>query len=124
MKRTALGEMTVAQLVERFTETALAQYRALLMSETTKFNRLFDQMADIKTELKTRSGDQRRALIPLYSHRNIQVRFSAAVATVGLDREGARQVLELISKGYDYPQVANARFILQSLEEGKLPYQA
>jgi hypothetical protein len=124
MKRINLAELTVAQLVERFTEIARAQHRATLMFQIAKYNRLFDQMSDVMAALKVRSGDQRRALIPLFSHPNAQVRFTAAVATMRLDREGARRVLELIRERNEYPQAADARSILQSLDEGKLPYQA
>jgi hypothetical protein len=124
MRRLDLAEMTVAQLVERFTEIARVQHRATLMFQIAKYNRLFDQMSDVMAALKARSGDERRALIPLYDHPNAQVRFTAAVATMRLNREGARRVLEVISERNEYPQAADARSILQSLEEGKLPYQA
>ncbi|WP_184082768.1 DUF2019 domain-containing protein [Afipia massiliensis] len=44
------------------------------------------------TSLRTR--DQRRLLIPLYAHQNIQVRLKSAMTTLALDMESARQVPE------------------------------
>jgi len=48
MKRIALENMTVEQLVDRFVEIALAQDEALLMDEVEKYNRLYDQMDVLK----------------------------------------------------------------------------
>jgi Domain of unknown function (DUF2019) len=48
--------------------------------------------------------------------------YAAAVATVGVERELARQVLEIISDRDEYPQAADARMILKDLKEGQLPY--
>jgi hypothetical protein len=70
MKRAKLQDMTVNQLVERFTAITLEQDKTLLRNEYAKFNRLFEQMEDVKRELKARDGDQRRALLPLYDHSN------------------------------------------------------
>jgi hypothetical protein len=60
MKRAKLQDMTVNQLVERFTAITLDQDKALLRNEYAKFNRLFEQMEDVKRELKAHDGDQRR----------------------------------------------------------------
>jgi hypothetical protein len=54
MKR-ALSDMTVDQLVERFAAIALEQYEALLDGDYAKYNRLYDQMEQIETELKQRA---------------------------------------------------------------------
>jgi hypothetical protein len=78
MKRIQLSDMTTNDLVERFAQIGVAQDRALLGGEITKFNRLFDQMSDVANELKSREGDQRRALMVLYYYPNIQVRLKAA----------------------------------------------
>jgi hypothetical protein len=67
-----LDNFTVEQLVERFTSITLDQDRALRSSNHGRFNRLFDDMEAVKRELKTRDGDQRRALLPLYDHPNPQ----------------------------------------------------
>ena len=56
MKQAKLQDMTVDELLERFTAIALDQDRALLRNEYAKFNRLFKQMEEVKRELKARDA--------------------------------------------------------------------
>jgi len=111
--------MTEEQLVERFTEVALAQDEALLMDEVGKYNRLYDQMDSIKRELKDRQGDGRSSLLPLLKHKNAQVRLKAAIATLSIDLEAARQALQNISDKSEYPQAMEARGMMDALDEGR-----
>lgn len=124
MKHAPLADLTVDQLVEQFREIAVAQDNARLKSDYETFNRLFDQMEDVKKILKERNRDQRRALMALYRYGNVQIRYMAAMATVGIAPEEARQVLQTISDRDEYPQAADARIALKNLDEGKLPYGA
>jgi Domain of unknown function (DUF2019) len=114
----ALSDMTIDQLVERFAAIALEQYEALLDGRYAKYNRLYDQMAHIETELKLLGGDQRRALLPLLVHFNPQVRLKAAIATLAVRPNSARQALQEISDRNEYPQAAEARGILGGLDDG------
>jgi len=66
MKPIKLDNLTVEQLVERFTVITLDQDKALRSGRHAQFNRLFEDMEAVKQELKARDGDQRRALLPLY----------------------------------------------------------
>lgn len=116
MKRAKLEDMTVDQLVRHFTSVTLDQDEALLMDELGKFNRLFQQMEEIKQELKRRPGDQRRALISLFGHANAQVRLKAAKATLALAPETARGVLQSIVESREFPQALEAGMSLQNLE--------
>jgi hypothetical protein len=118
MKRAKLQDMTVNQLVERFTAITLDQDKALLRNEYAKFNRLFEQMEDVKRELKARDGDQRRALLPLYDHPNAQVRLKAVKATLAVAPERARRMLEIIADSREYPQAGEAGMSLDNLERG------
>jgi hypothetical protein len=117
MKR-KLEDMTVAQLVEQFTEIGLAQDHAMLYSENAKFNRLFDTMTAVEAELKSRAGDQRRALLPLYKHPNIQVRLKAATATLAVEPQIARRELEGIASTQLLPQAGEAGMRLLNLDMG------
>jgi uncharacterized protein DUF2019 len=118
MKRPKLQEMTVNQLVARFTAIALDQDKALLRNEYAKFNRLFDEMEAVETELKKRNGDQRRALLRLYDHPNAQVRLKAVKATLAVAPERARRMLETIAESREYPQAGEAGMSLDNLELG------
>jgi hypothetical protein len=73
------------------------------MDEIAKFNRLFDQTEAVETELKTRDGDQRRMLLRLYNHRNIQVRLKAAKATLAVAPDAARRKIQEIADSREYP---------------------
>jgi ABC-type uncharacterized transport system ATPase subunit len=56
MRRNNFLEMTVPELVERFVAIAVDQDRALFDDEIAKFNRLYDQMEEVRNELKSRQA--------------------------------------------------------------------
>ncbi len=118
MKHVSVRHLTVNQLVERFTAIALEQDEALLMDEIAKFNRLFDKMEAIEEELKSRPGDQRRALLPLYKHPNMQVRVKAAMATLAVAPQAAREALQAIKASQEQPQALEAGMSLWNLDRG------
>jgi hypothetical protein len=118
MKGPTLKNLDVAELVERFTSIALAQYTAELYGDISKYNRLYDELVEVREELKARVGDQRRALIPLYLHSNPQVRLKAALYSLAVAPAAARQVLQDISDRNEYPQAAYARQSLMALDRG------
>jgi hypothetical protein len=65
-----------------------------------------------------RTGDQRRALISLYNHRNAQVRLKAAISTLAVAPNAARRVLQLITDRAEFPQAAHAYGMIRALEDG------
>ena len=119
MKRGNFQNMTVEQLVEQFTSIALEQDEAILSEDNRKYNRLFDRMTLLKQELKNRVGDQRRALLPLCDHESAQVRLQAAIAIVAVAPEKARQTFQIISDRNEYPEAADARSWMRTLDEGR-----
>jgi hypothetical protein len=92
MKRVKLQDMTVTQLVDRFSAIGIEQDQAILKDRHGKFNRLFDQLMAVQHELKAREGGQRHALLSLYNHPNAQVRLNAIKATLAVapSASGAR----------------------------------
>jgi hypothetical protein len=119
MKNAALKNMSVAHLVDRFTAVTLSQFQAELYGEIGKYNRLYDEMIAVEQELKSRPGDQRTALVPLFEHSNPQVRLMAAEATLAVAPVAARQVLQEIRDRREFPQAANASQTLRALERGE-----
>jgi len=119
MKRTKLQDVSVDQLVQRFTAIALDQDKALRSGQHAKFNRLFDELEAVKQELQNRAGDQRRALIALLAHPNAQVRLKSAIATLALVPDVARTTLQTISDQNEYPQAAYARDMINALGDGR-----
>lgn len=114
-----LSDLTASQLVERFIAVALDQDDALLDGRYGKYNRLYDGLEDIAEELKRRSGDQRRALLPLLEHLNAQVRLKASIATLAISPDLARHTLQSISDRNEYPQAAEARGMISAIKEGR-----
>ena len=118
MKKLKLGETTVDELVELFVDLCIAQDRELLRGDVPRINRLFDDIATIRQELRARPGDQRHALLPLYRHENMQVRLVAAQATLAIAPEAARNALEQIKASKEQPQSAEASHSLWTLDRG------
>lgn len=105
-------------LVEQFSEIAVAQDQALLRSELSEYNHLYKTMRLIEDELRRRAGDQRRALVALYEHKNAQVRLQAAGATLAVEPDAARGVMESIAASKTFPQAGHAGMTLDALERG------
>ena len=118
MKLPNLQAMTVDQLVDIFSEIAIAQDRAITRGENSKFNRLFEQMAAVCEELRCRDGDQRVALLKLFNSNNMYVRLIAAKKTLAVSRNEARAQLEAIVASKWYPQSAEAATSLWNLDRG------
>lgn len=118
MKRLSLKAMSSGQLVECFMELALDQDKALLRGEIATVNRIFDQLEDVEAELKSREGDQRRALMTLYDHPNPQVRVKAVKATLAVEPDAARRMLKVIAESREFPQAGEAGMSIRALERG------
>jgi Domain of unknown function (DUF2019) len=118
MKTVNLEDFTTDQLVKQFAEIALKQNNALLDNDISEVNRLFWQLEAVEGELKSRSGDQRSALLRLYHHPNAQVRLKAVKATLAVAPESARRMLAAIAQSREYPQAGEAGMSLRALERG------
>jgi hypothetical protein len=118
MIRSSVSKMSSDELVQDFVRLALAQDRALFDDDTATFNRLFDQMEKVETELKSRPGDQRSLLAQLYTHPNMQVRIKAAKATLAVAPVAARALLEEIKAADHQPQSLEAGMSLWNLDRG------
>lgn len=118
-KRDELKSLTVEQLVTAFTDAAIEQSQAELYNRLSKYNRLIQKSLAIQEELKNRHGDQRSALVPLLAHPNPQVRWLAAEFTLTVAPVASRKALKNLSDKNIYPQAANARGTLWSLEAGR-----
>jgi|SRR5688572_19083578 cytochrome c oxidase assembly protein Cox11 len=95
MTDSGMNTISVAELVQRFAELALQQDYAL-DGDVPEATRLFWELEDIEAELKRRPGDQRTGLLALYEHSNMQVRVTAAKATLAVAPQAARAQLQAI----------------------------
>ena len=117
-RKIRLDAMLVDHLVGRFAAITAAQDDALLGHELTKFNRLFDRMMEVSNELKGRPGDQRRALMTLYDHPNMQAQLQAAKLTLAVAPDEARRKIESIASSGWLPQSGDAGMCLFNLDRG------
>ncbi len=118
MKQVKLEELTIDELLERFAEIGVAQDKAELMGEISKYNSLYRQMDDVDQELRKRGTSARLALLRLYSHPNIQVRLKAAIRTLAIAPDAARSALQGIKETHSYPQAADASLFLRDFDNG------
>jgi hypothetical protein len=116
--RTNLASISVDELVQRFAAIGVAQDNALLGGRLREFNQLFEKMAQVSQELKRREGDQRGALLSLFSFPNMQVRLKAAKHTLAIAPVEARCQIEEIAASQWYPQAGDAGMSLVNLDNG------
>ena len=119
MRKIELSAVSVDDLVQRFAAVTREQDKALLVGQTAKFNRLFDRMMEIYDELKRRPGDQRSALVSLFTYQNMQVRLQAAKLTKEIAPLEARAQLQAIVDSKWFPQAGDAGMSL-SIMDGDL----
>lgn len=114
-----ISQLTVPQLVEQFLVLSLAKGDAIMGDQIAKVNRLYWKIDALEKELKSRDGDQRRALHALYDHPNPQVRLEAADATLAVLPVEARAALQMIIDRHEFPQAGDAGFTLLYLSDGR-----
>jgi cytochrome c oxidase assembly protein Cox11 len=118
MKRTKLSNLSVEQLVQLFADLSVQQDMAMMAMLQGDTNKLYWKIKAVGDELKARPGDQRSALLPLYIHKNMQVRLKAALATLAIAPKEARAQLEAIRKSGWQPQALDAGMSIRSLDRG------
>jgi hypothetical protein len=116
--KNTLNRMSVGELVDYFAEICVGRDDAELDGDIARLNRLFRVMTAVENELRSRSNDQRSALLRLYTHSNMQVRLDAAKATLAVAPEAARELLVSIEKSGEQPQAMDAGMCLWTLDEG------
>ena len=112
------NDARVKDLVAEFVEIGIAQYHAMYVIDNAKYNRLFAKMNRVTKELQEMPGDQRRALLPLLSHSNVQVRLATARTLLALYPDLARSALESIRSSGIEPQNGEAATAIRRLDEG------
>ena len=120
MNHTSIQRMSVDELVDRFSASAICQFESELESSVARQNKCVEEQMAIAVELKTRPGDQRAALLKLYSHPNVQVRLNAARLSLAVAPTAAREVIQAIKESKQYPQAMDAGMCLWALEQGIL----
>jgi len=119
MRHADVAGQTVPRLVEQFRALALAKSAAIATGQNAKYTRLYWRLDTVEKELRSREGDQRRALIELYNHPNPQVRLDAAMATLVVFHHESRAALQMIIDRGEFPQAADAGHTLLYMSDGR-----
>jgi hypothetical protein len=118
MSAVNLSLLSTDALTRLFEALCIEQYDALERNEIAAFNRRYDRIQAIQDELKSRPGDQRRTLMRLFGHSNMQVRLTAARANLAVDYLTARRELQAIVDEKWHPQAGDAGMTLHNLDMG------
>jgi hypothetical protein len=118
MTPSKLKSLAAEELKRLFEQLCIQQYDALEGDAISSYNKRYDQILAIQNELKSRPGDQRRILMSLFGHPNMQVRLTAAHANLAIDYIAARRELEAIVDEQWFPQSGDAGMTLWNLDRG------
>ncbi|WP_336809799.1 DUF2019 domain-containing protein [Bosea sp. MMO-172] len=118
MTPSKLRSLTSEELKRLFEQLCILQYDALEDNAIASYNRRYNKILAIQNELKSRPGDQRRVLMSLFGHPNMQVRLTAAHANLAVDYIVARRELQAIVDEQWFPQSGDAGMTLWNLDRG------
>lgn len=120
MNQPDLANLSVANLVKRYAELGIEEDKASIKDDAVeRITLIRQQMWAIQDELKSRPGDQRRALLALYDHPKLTVRLAAARATLAIAPQDARKMIEWIAS-LGGPVAGDAGMCLWALDKGVL----
>ncbi|HEV7337984.1 MAG TPA: DUF2019 domain-containing protein [Bosea sp. (in: a-proteobacteria)] len=118
MTSSKLKGLPTNELKSLFESLCIEQYNALERNEIAAFNKRYSKIQEIVDELKSRPGDQRRVLMQLFGHPNMQVRLTAAKFNLAVDYIAARREIQDIVDSKWFPQAGDAGMTLHHLDTG------
>ncbi|CAH1655050.1 conserved hypothetical protein [Hyphomicrobiales bacterium] len=118
MTSSKLKSLTTEELKRLFEQLCIQQYDALEDNAIAGYNKRYNTILAIQNELKSRPGDQRRILMSLFGHPNMQVRLTAAHANLAVDYIAARRELQAVVDEQWFPQSGDAGMTLWNLDRG------
>ncbi|RBP12852.1 uncharacterized protein DUF2019 [Roseiarcus fermentans] len=112
------SSLSIEDLLHQFEKSCLIQYDTYIDDDLDVYNREFQTLGNIKSELQSRGPLARRALLRLSENRNKQVRLMAAKHVYPVAKEEATKCLQELAAGpFPDDQVFDARMTLRRLEE-------
>lgn len=113
-----LGSATLSELLDDYVRMSLRQYDVNMIDDFRAYNATVPRQIALEAELKRREGDQRRALLSLFDHPNMQVRLNTARATRPVAPEAARKMLQEIAASRHLPMSADAGMSIRAWDQG------
>lgn len=111
-----LTKLSIDQLLARFVQLCLRDDDAQQVANVAARNRFVYEISDVKKELQARPGDQRTALISLFKHPNLMVRYHAATNLMAIIPDEARRQMQAIADSKQYPIAGSAGTYLLMLD--------
>ena len=118
MKANRYSSMGTDELVARYIEIGVRQYKAIEAFDNRTYNRLYPRKRAIAAEMRSRPGDQPGVLRPLLDHANLQVRINAANDLPALPPGEALATLEAVRATRIQPFAADAGMALHAVKWG------
>jgi len=126
VNRPKLQALSNEELAELFKQFSFKQADSEMRNDSRTYNRCFDRLKDISTELRQRGFDARRALVPLLDCPRdagrlsdvAQCRYNAAWELLAVEPDRARATLKAIATSVTQYQMALARGTLERLDNG------
>ena len=109
---------TSKKLVEQYIEVGEQQFDAEIWEDIDKYSALFKIRTEISEELKSRPGDHRKLLLPLFNHENLRTRQNAIENAYIFDPAAARKSLIEVTGMYDNIYSPEASMTLDDLDSG------
>ena len=109
---------TIGELIAQFVEHAVEQNATVDYLDFDRYEVLDKLIAAISQELSRRGLKARQQLLPLYQHREAQVRLQAARFTYRVTPEAARKCIQAIAESRIQPQDFVARTLLERIDAG------
>ena len=108
MRLANLKSLSSKILVEDYIVSSLWMFEESDNLDASEYNKHFEQNSILASELKSRSGDHRRALLPLLKHENPQVKLNAADDLAAIEPLAARKAYQEIIALDHQPQSGDA----------------
>jgi Domain of unknown function (DUF2019) len=97
MTKKSFEHMTIQELIAAYEQIVLEQDQSFRFEKNTKFNKEFKIRVAIVEQLRSRPGDQRKALAPLLDRREPWMRICVAEDTYSLDPERSRKYMQTVA---------------------------
>lgn len=120
MKKPSLTELTLDDLLKRYTAAAIAQGVATESGNSNKGNRAADLLVAINRELRRRGAEAHQSLLKLLSHADPAVRGWAGCHALEFAPREAEQALEEVARIPKSPIAFTAEWTLREWKAGRL----
>ncbi len=112
--------MSNNEIFDYFIEISKKRTEADKNMDLETYNKIFYIILEIRSEFKSRPGDQRSVLIPLIFHQNLQVRLNASLATLAITPDALMMLRAIAALDVAWePEQIEALRMVEAIDEGR-----